>query len=172
MVCVWAAAKHRFDVDAENLLVPDIADKAAFALDEKGEYAFTSGYGITLKEDVPENLKYVLGLLNSRLLNFYLKSVSTPMRGGFFRYFTQFMQQIPIHRIDFAKPAEKAKHDKMVSLVERMLKLHKDKAAARLVTEKNMMQQQIEATDAQIDTLVYDLYGLTDAEIAVVEGAG
>ena len=155
-----------------KILVPDIADKAAFALDEEGKYAFTSGYGITLKEAVPENLKYVLGLLNSRLLNFYLKSVSTPMRGGFFRYFTQFMQQIPIRRIDFAQSAEKAQHDKMVGLVERMLTLHKDKAAARLATEKNMLQMQIEATDRQIDTLVYALYGLTDDEIAVVEGAG
>jgi hypothetical protein len=60
----------------------------------------------------------------------------------------------------------------MVMLVERMLTLHKDKAAARLVAEKAMMQQQIEATDKQIDALVYDLYGLTDAEIALVEGAG
>ena len=155
-----------------KILVPDIADKAAFALDEEGTYAFTSGYGITLKQDVPESLKYLLGLLNSRLLNFYLKSVSTPMRGGFFRYFTQFMQQIPICRVDFGKPAEKAKHDKMVGLVERMLKLHKDKAAARLATEKNMLQMQIEATDTQIDMLVYALYGLTDDEIKVVEGAG
>ena len=35
----------------------------------------------------------------------------------------------------------------MVGLVEWMLKLHKDKVAARLATEKNMLQMQIEATD-------------------------
>ena len=60
----------------------------------------------------------------------------------------------------------------MVGLVERMLKLHKDKAAARLAMEKTMLQTQIEATDTQIDMLVYELYGLTDDEIKVVEGAG
>lgn len=43
---------------------------------------------------------------------------------------------------------------------------------ARLASEKAMMQQQIEATDKQIDRLVYDLYGLTDEEIKVVEGDG
>ncbi len=51
-----------------------------------------------------------------------------------------------------------------------MLTLHKQKAAARLATEKNMLQTQIEATDTQIDRLVYDLYGLTEDEIKVVEG--
>ncbi len=60
----------------------------------------------------------------------------------------------------------------MVELVERMLTMHKEKAAARPATEKNMLQMQIEATDTQIDTLVYALYGLTDDEIKVVEGAG
>jgi len=60
----------------------------------------------------------------------------------------------------------------MVGLVERMLSLHKDKAAARLTTEKTMLQTQIEATDTQIDKLVYALYGLTEDEIKVVEGAG
>jgi hypothetical protein len=33
------------------------------------------------------------------------------------------------------------------------------------------LQRQIDATDAQIDRLVYDLYGLTEEEIAIVEGA-
>jgi hypothetical protein len=41
-----------------------------------------------------------LGLLNSRLLDFYLKQVSTTLRGGYFRYFTQFIEQLPIKRID------------------------------------------------------------------------
>ncbi len=59
----------------------------------------------------------------------------------------------------------------LVGLVERMLTLHKDKAA-RLATEKTMLQTQIEAADAQIDKLVYALYGLTEDEIKVVEGTG
>ena len=37
--------------------------------------------------------------------------------------------------------------------------------------EKTMIQRQIDATDAQIDRLVYELYGLTDEEIAIVEEA-
>ena len=58
-----------------------------------------------------------------------------------------------------------------VILVEQMLKLHKDKVGARLGQEKAMLQREIEATDAQIDRLVYDLYGLTEDEIEIVEAA-
>ncbi|MHC5718246.1 MAG: Eco57I restriction-modification methylase domain-containing protein, partial [Nostoc sp.] len=75
-----------------KILVPDIANRASFAWDEKGDYAFTSGYGILLKKNVQESIKYILALLNSKVLNFYLKNISTTIRGGFFRYFTQFIE--------------------------------------------------------------------------------
>lgn len=156
---------------ASKILVPDIADRASFALDEAGEYAFTSGYGITLKQNVAESAKYLLGLLNSKVLDFYLKRVSTTMRGGFFRYFTQFIEQLPIHVINFSDAADKARHDKMVSLVEQMLDLHKRLAAAKTPDEKTRLQRQIDATDRLIDRLVYDLYGLTEEEIRIVEEA-
>lgn len=152
-----------------KILVPDIADRASFALDEGGEYAFTSGYGITLRPDVNESPKYVLALLNSSLLDLYLKRISTTMRGGFFRYFTQFIGQLPIHRIDFANLEEKAMHDRMVQLVDSMLALHKQQGTAKSDANRELYQRQIDATDAEIDRLVYELYGLTDDEIKIVE---
>ena len=51
-------------------------------------------------------------------------------------------------------------------------RLHKELAAARTPTEKTPLQRQIEATDRQIDRLVYELYGLSEEEIRIVEGAG
>jgi hypothetical protein len=154
---------------ASKILVPDIAEHASFALDEDGEYAFTSGYGITLRGDVVESPKYILGLLNSRPLDFYLKNISTTMRGGFFRYFTQFIEQLPIRRINFSDPADKARHEKMVSFVERMQALHKQFATATNPNDKTRLDREIEATDRQIDQLVYELYGLTEEEITVVQ---
>jgi hypothetical protein len=155
-----------------KILVPDIADRASFALDESGEYAFTSGYGITLAPTVKESVKYLLGLLNSKLLDHYLKKISTTMRGGFFRYFTQYLSQLPIRTIDFSNAADKRRHDEMVALVERMLDLHKKLPAAHTDQEKTALQRQIADTDRRIDRLVYDLYGLTEDEIALVEQVG
>ena len=60
----------------------------------------------------------------------------------------------------------------MVSLVTQMLDLNKKLQDATLDHEKTLLQRQIEATDAAIDKLVYELYGLTDEEIKIVEGNG
>ncbi len=67
-------------------------------------------------------------------------------------------------------PEDVARHDRMVSLVEQMFELYKKLDVAKLGSEKEMIQRRINATDTEIDRLVYELYGLTDEEIAIVEG--
>ena len=58
----------------------------------------------------------------------------------------------------------------MVTFVTQMLDLNKKLQEARLEQEKTMLSRQIEATDASIDKLVYELYELTEEEIAIVAG--
>jgi hypothetical protein len=77
--------------------------------------------------------------------------------------------QVPIRVIYFSDKSDKAAHDRMVSRGQ-MLELHKQ-LAARTPHEKAALERQITATDAQIDRLVYDLYGLTEEEIKIVEEA-
>jgi hypothetical protein len=60
----------------------------------------------------------------------------------------------------------------MVKLVEQMLELHKRLAATATASDRNLYKRQIDATDREIDRLVYELYGLTEKEIAVVEQKG
>ncbi len=66
-------------------------------------------------------------------------------------------------------PIEKAQHDKLVALVDNMLELQKKYHDARMERDKELYERQIKIVDAQIDRLVYDLYGLTEEEIKVVE---
>lgn len=136
-----------------KILVPDIADRASFALDEAGQYAFTSGYGITLKDGVGESPKYVLGLLNSKLLDFYWKKISTHLRGGFFRYFTQFIKQLPIRRINFSDQTEGKQHQQMVTLVDYLLFLK-----AKTSENESRDQLMVSYFEQIIDALVYELY--------------
>ena len=70
----------------------------------------------------------------------------------------------------FTNPAEKAQHDKLVALVESMLELQKKHHDARMEQDKELYERRIKLVDAQIDGLVYELYGLTGEEIKVVEG--
>ena len=134
----------------------------------------STGYhvgGVTLKREHREmNLHYLLGLLNSKLLRWFFPFISAPFRGGWRSANRQFLSQLPIRTINFSDPADKFRHDRMVQLVEQMLALHKQLAAAKSAAQKGLVQRQIDATDSAIDRLVYDLYGLTAEEIALVEG--
>ena len=58
---------------------------------------------------------------------------------------------------------------KWLNLVDTMLDLHKQLPNLTGI-RRETVQAQIERTDAAIDAVVYDLYDLTDAEIAIVEG--
>jgi hypothetical protein len=82
------------------------------------------------------------------------------------------LRVFPIHPINFSAATENAGHDRIVALVDSMLALHKQLAAAKSAAERAILQRQIDATDAEIDRLVYDLYDLTAEEVSVVEGAG
>lgn len=79
------------------------------------------------------------------------------------------IRELPIRTIDFDDPADRARHDRMVNLVDQMLALHRELPAATTDHEQNLIRRRIDATDRQIDALVYELYGLTPEEIAVVE---
>jgi predicted type IV restriction endonuclease len=160
----------------KKLVVPSIATGSCFSADLDGIYYFTGsggggggGYGIQLFTENGISYLYLLGLTNSHLLSFYLKLISTPFRGGYIALNRQYIEQLPIRPIDFSSPSDVQQHDHMVALVERMLALHKQLAAANTPNEKTMLQRQIDATDQEIDRLVYELYELTEEEIKIVE---
>ena len=80
------------------------------------------------------------------------------------------LKNFPIRTINFSDPVDKARHDRMVALVTQMLDLNKRLQDAKLEHEKTLLQRQIEPTDASIDKWRDELYGLTEEEIAIVEG--
>ena len=82
----------------------------------------------------------------------------------------QDIKALPIRQIDFSKPADKSRHDKLVLLVDKLLGLMPNLRAATSEAKKATLQNAVTATDQQIDALVYDLYGLTPEEIQLVEG--
>jgi hypothetical protein len=78
---------------------------------------------------------------------------------------------MPIHHIDFIKSTGQKLYDQIISLVERMLDLNKQLGKTKTPQTKSVIQRQIETTDKQIDELVYELYGLAEDEIKIVESA-
>jgi type I restriction-modification system DNA methylase subunit len=153
-----------------KIVVPDYNNVPSFTFDSGGHF-FKTGYGILLT-DASFSAFYLLGLLNSKLLFKYLSSISTFLRGGYVRFWTQFVEQLPIRTIDFSDAADKLRHDRIVVLVTRMLDLNKRKHSGRLApSERDDVERDIAATDAEIDNLVYELYRITDEEREMIEGA-
>jgi type I restriction-modification system DNA methylase subunit len=171
--------KNHVRMCTRKLLTPSIATGSCFAADLDGIYYFVGsggggggGYGISLLPEVQLHYLYILALLNSRLLSKHLTSVSTPFRGGYIALNRQYIEVMPIRPIDFSKPDDKSRHDKMVELADRMLDLHKKLSVAKAPHDKEFLQRQISTTDQEIDRLVYELYGLTEEEIKIVERNG
>lgn len=158
--------------EKKKLMIPYMVTELSAYFDEYDNFYFvnvtTGGYGITVDKNVM-TLSFLCGLLNSKLLDFYFKKISSNFHGGYFPANKQFIEKLPIRTINFSKKHEKAQHDKMVKMVEQMLFLNKKVAKLKTPHEKNVIKRQIDATDRQIDNLVYKLYNLTDKEIKIVE---
>ena len=153
------------EFEKPKLFWPEIAGNARFTLDTDGYYANNKTYLI------PNADLYLLGLLNSSLLRLFIHSVCTDLQGNSFNFSAIFIERTPIRTIDFSNTDNKALHDRIVALVDQMITFHKQLKEARTPHEQTVFQRQIEATDEQIDALVYELYGLTDEEIRIVEEA-
>ena len=117
------------------------------------------------------SMKYLLGVLNSRLISFIYPFVSNKMVAQAFpRLSVGDVKRLPIAALDTKQRADKSRHDKLVVLVDKILGLMPKLRAATSESEKAVLQNAVTATDQQIDQLVYELYNLTPEEIALIEG--
>ena len=152
-----------------KILLRKTGDRIIATYDESGLFPEQSLYFLYNKHaDV--DYKYLLGILNSRLLTFYYKARSLTNKKSIAQVKKVDLDKLPIHPVNLSDPTDKSRHARMVMLVNSMLTLHKHLAATKSEAQKNVIQRQIAATDREIDQLVYDLYGLTKEEIAIVEG--
>lgn len=156
------ACDYYDEFEKPKIILPDISLKGNYTLDSKGGlYCGNTAYIIGSTE------KCLLGILNSNLMNFYYASLSSSYRGGYLRFIYQYLAQLPIVVVD-----NKGISEQLDKLVGQNLILHKKVSTIKTPTERTAIERQIQATDKQIDQLVYKLYELTDEEIKIVEAGG
>ncbi len=136
------------------------------ALDEQGIYYPLNNYSYITMRVTEYSLLYILGIINSALINFYFANTFID-----YNIKPTYIQQLPIRPIHFTNPPEKELHNRLVALVAKMLTLTSKLREATSASEKAALQNAVTTTNAQIDRLVYELYGLTDEEIKIVESA-
>ncbi len=98
---LFAYNKNLEKFEGTKILTQVLADRDRFTLDSEGRFYFVGGgnaggYGVRLKDPSEGNLRYILGVLNSRPVEFYHHLISTPFRGGFFSYGRRFLEPLPI----------------------------------------------------------------------------
>jgi len=154
-----------------KILLRQTADHIIATIDCRGVWFGRSIIAIVPAHRSNYRIEYFLGLLNSQYFNWLYHELVQEKGRVFAQVKLSKIKQLPIRTINFSDLADKTRHDKMVALVEYMLDLHKRLNAAKTPDDKTRLQRQIDATDKQIDRLVYELYGLTDEEIKIVKEA-
>lgn len=167
---IWLAEPRTPDwFQGERILIREVTANGCIQASITNEPVVFSNSvdGLRLKPGTKVPLKFLLALLNSRLLSFYnLHTSANAFKGAFPKVLIKDLLAFPLPQIE----NNKSRHDKLVGLVDKMLVLMPKLRAATSDAEKATLQNAVTATDQQIDQLVYELYGLTEEEIKLVEG--
>jgi len=130
------------EFEKPKLVWLEISDRANYAYDEQGMYLTNSAYFLTSKQT---DLKFLLAILNSKLVDFYFSQITAKIAGGRKRYTKQYVEQIPIPPLSAEEQAP------FVALVEQIL-------------AKKQQGEDTSDLENEIDEKVFALYGLTEEE--------
>ena len=139
------AAEYAEEFEKPKIVYPDIAKSPPFAYDASG------AYGVNTIYILPTDELYLLGVLNSSVVEFFYNQISSTIRGDYLRFIAMYMEQVPIPQ---ATPAQCAAIE---SLVRKLL-------------DAEGQGPQVAEWERELNALVYEVYGLTEKEIAIVEG--
>jgi hypothetical protein len=154
---------------SRKILSVQMGARPAFVSAERPVYVPFSVNVFVPFDQTEEHLHYITALLNSRLMWKWYRH-HAKRRGVGLEINGNVLARTPVRTIDFSDPADKARHDRMVALVGRMLAAKQQLAAATgTKQERHLYERKCAATDEQIDALVCELYGLTPRETASVE---
>ena len=161
--------------DSPKILSQVPSTRGNFALDEAGRFYFlgggtAGGNAICVKDDNPDEMRFFLGILNSRLTTYLVSKVASGFRGGFFAFGKSSLASLPFPSLNLPDLRDAASHNQMVALWEQMLRLHQRLAEAQAAARQDAAPAADRGHGRADDGLVYELYGLTEEEIGIVEG--
>jgi len=152
----------------KKLIVKVLSLTPCFTYDDSN-LCFTGGgngpyYGVSLKPDQVISEFFLQGVLNSKLMDLFVKNWSSVFRAGYYSYGKEFIEKLPMVDLDLTKDSDKRLHDQIVRVVGRLRDLEKQLENARIPAKKGMLTSQARLLVDELDEAVYDLYSLTDDE--------
>lgn len=167
-VCDWYSLSipqniSYFDNAPEKVITPLYSTSNKFAYDSHSSsekyYTLTDTYIVVPKKGCKIPLKYTLGILNSKLMEFYFKNTAKLKREGYYEYAGGSLSKLPIKY-------DKANEKRLVSLVDEILELNKRlvKLGDKLTEEKKKLEAEIAKVSKEIDELVYKIYRIKEED--------
>lgn len=131
-------------------------------------FTLNTVYNVYLKEKGIADLKFLLGIINSRVTSFFWKKNNADEKKTFPKIKKEAILSIPIPEIKGNNQERSA--DEIIKSVHTFLSLNQLKQATTSFEKLEQLNQRIAYTDEKINKLVYELYGLSEEEIGIVEG--
>jgi type I restriction-modification system DNA methylase subunit len=148
------------DFEKPKIVWGNLAKRSSFSLDETNEFYVNNPANI-----LPSNSRYVLGILNSKLMSYFLKSICAERQGGFIEQKPVYVSQVPVKKPTKEQEIEITRHvEKILQLNEKLLRI-----GDKLTDERARIEDEIKKTDSEIDELVYKIYGITEDERTTIE---
>jgi type I restriction-modification system DNA methylase subunit len=164
----WLAEPRKPEwFNGERILVREVTAKGVIqATFINGDYVFSNSVdGIKIINDRIES-KYLLGIINSKLITFYhLNSSPNAFKGAFPKVLLQDLRDLRIPE------ATKSKQKEIIKHVDLLLNFNEELRENKLQTKIEQLKQRIEHSEEKINQLVYELYELTPEEIAIIENS-
>jgi len=145
----------------KKILVPVVVNKAKAAWDSTGLHVIDSIYFVKKIRESKIAEEYLLALLNSNLLTFFLINTSSNLRGGYFSMKPAYVNRFPL-KTEFSTQEEKTMYKKIIRNVARINALARTRKTA-------IVEREITVLKEKIDEMLYNLYGLSEEEKRIVE---
>lgn len=181
----WSGKYLKYDINAihsckrEDIFLSDekiffrrVSSSLMGTIDKAQFYALNTLVVMNRKEGVGCGIKYILGLFNSKLLNYYYSKFLKSTKKVFSEIQARQIGQLPFKEIDFKNEIEKRKHDEIEKLVEEITELKSHTPSAKTEKESEYISRKIETYESRINELVYELYELPSDAIENVEKFG
>jgi hypothetical protein len=151
----------------QKIVSPGEVKGNKFALDESGAgFSCARVFAITTINEMID-LKALLGLLNSKLVEFYLHSIAPLKQGGYYSYSSKFIDSIPLPDKITDKDAKEIKE--LITYVDILLQNGKKVKILITDSDKDQLKRQNNFIEQKINNLIYDLYDITQEQIKIIE---
>jgi hypothetical protein len=84
------------DMAAEKIICPEMSIRNNYSLNKDGRYILNKVFFFHPDENLVPNSEYLLGLLNSTTLEFFLKQTSSPLQNGYYQFLTRYQERLPV----------------------------------------------------------------------------